>query len=129
MNRIGACLLVAVLSAPAALVAQSPTSGDWVQIAENDQGRIFLDRRTREVRGNLATAWFRTDLRQTGSNGEDIWMDRRQVDCSAHRIRLLALAEYKSDGSVLHSISVDEERWTDIPAGTVAAIMERLLCG
>jgi hypothetical protein len=121
-------MFLSLLAIPAALPAQTGGAANWVPLTENDQGPISIDTRSVERDGSRVAAWYRTDLRQPGENNEIVWMDRREVDCDARTIRLLAFSERRADGSTAASNPDVNGQAGPIQPNSVGAAMYDHLC-
>jgi hypothetical protein len=99
----------------------------WVQVAESNDGPVFIDTRFIVREGSRVTAWYRTDLRRLGARGESEWLNQREIDCAAGTMRMLASVGRLPDSSLIDPDDRPEPP-EPIRADTIGAAMRDYVC-
>jgi hypothetical protein len=121
------CALVATI--PSVASAQS----SWIRIAEDASLTVwFLDVSSIKHAGNTVRFWTKHDHSKNRdvAHREDkkLW----RMDCAADTVQLLSYTQYNANGGVVSSQTIPEySSYTkvQIPPGTIAADIQRIVCG
>lgn len=117
---------------PLLLLATGSAWAGWEGVGTNDDGAtIYVDRATIRKDGNLRRMWMLTDFKQRDKNGVMSMRQMNEYDCKSERGKLLAQSEHDkpmTGGKVLVGSGVVHGGWYEIPPGTVAEGMLKIVC-
>jgi len=122
----------------ARLMVQSAPPSDWYLYALDNDCYLFHDRRSRRNR----TIWTRkfcfepaafigdrNDARDRLIRQKAFYsMSRWELDCRDERMRLLALAYYARDGSVIESVEYKDGDWATVYPGSRGERLMKVVC-
>lgn len=104
---------------------------EWVKDNESEEAQFFYDPDTIRKDGNMRRVWRLQNLKQRGQYSEMSRRMRMEYDCINERSRILAdsfHSEPMAGGKTLHSDDADDIIWREIPPGTIAAAMLKIVC-
>ena len=99
----------------AAALAQA-ASERWVEVSRDSGQASYIDTQTIQRRGNVATAWLRTELATPLEDGETLLMFQNEFDCSARTYALVAWHHRSGDDKTISegSVPADERRTSPV---------------
>lgn len=122
-------LFIVLLLTAQAAVAQ------WVQIARNEDLRLFIDRGDIRRSGDLATVWQMVDYTTAQWLGPTVIMSIRnevEVECNGRRMRTIAASAYTEQmgrGRMVVSEKAPAPEWAAVPPGGSAEALWKIACG
>ncbi len=109
MRRLS-LVAAASLSAFAAPAAAAQDPEDWVQIFEQSQGPIFIDRGSIRRQGNIVTLRSRADLTQALEDGTRTMFVSFRFDCSARTYDIVSLRFLGADGALIAEQEIPDDQ-------------------
>lgn len=125
MNKLINALIIALL-----FVSGSASAG-WVEVGGNEGTSLYIDPTTFRKDGNLRKLWQLNDLKERHKDGELSRRARNEYDCKNERFRVLSLSTHSepmASGMILYQSSAESTKWNDIPPGTLAETVLKIVC-
>lgn len=113
-----------------ALAAMSARA-EWEKVGETETQVIYVERAGVKKTGQLRRVALMHDLKQRGPNGEMSKRTLEEHDCAGNRVRGMSGSTHAGpmlEGRTIWSGGLTSE-WHQIPLGSVAATVHRIVCG
>jgi hypothetical protein len=113
------------------LVLSGAAWAEWVLIIENVSIYRYIDPATIRKEGSLRRVWEIQNFKRPNKIGELSYRVRAEYDCKQERDRLLSFSthsEYMASGATLYSSPEGPGTWNDIPPGSIAETVLKIVC-
>ena len=125
MKKLINALLIALL------FVSGSASARWVEVGENKHMSLYIDPTTIRKDGNFRKAWQIQSLKERNKDGVLSRRTRNEYDCKNERTRFLSISTHSepmANGMILFQGSSDSTEWDDIPPGTLAETVLKIVC-
>ena len=92
---------------------------------------LYIDPTTIRKDGNFRKVWQLNDLKERHKDGELSRRVRNEYDCKKERFRVLSFSTHSepmANGMSLYQSSAESTEWNDIPPGTFAETVLKIVC-
>jgi hypothetical protein len=114
------------------LLSGGPAYGEWLRIAETDQGMTaYVDLDTIGPKGDLVKMWALVDFETAKGDSFLSRKEQGEYDCAEERHRLLAgswFSGHMGKGNV-DAIDSHESKWNSVEPDSIPQILWRVACG
>jgi hypothetical protein len=103
---------------------------NWINFGGNSILTVYIDPASLRKDGNFRKIWQLQDLQQRDKDGEFSRRVRMEYDCKNERFRALSWTMHSAQmaqGEILSDNS-KAAQWSDIPPGTIADDILKLVC-
>jgi len=140
------CLLLAITIISPVATAQG---AEWFSIGEDRAGNeLFFDLESLVQHSGVIKAWMKAIYSREGRKERikervmkkasverydrlSYALELQEINCGRREFRVLAYADYSSDGRILHSSIIDHhpaEGWEPIAPDSMGEVIDRLVC-
>ena len=140
------CLLFAVAIVSLVSTAQG---AEWFSIGEDSAGNeLFFDLESLVQHSGVIKTWMKAIYSHEGRKERikervirkasveryeklSYALELQEIDCGRREFRVLAYADYSSDGRILHSSIIDHqptEGWEPITPDSMGEVIDRIVC-
>ena len=114
----------------AVLLATNSAWAEWVQVADNSNGKAYIDTETIRKDGNLVRVWQITNLKERHKDGELSRRFRFEYDCKQESYRFMSFSEHSepmAGGNTLQN-GTGDGIWRDLPPNSVGEAVLKKVC-
>lgn len=102
---------------------------EWTLVFKSETINFYIDFQTIRKEGSTRKVWEIQDLKQRHKDGEMSRRFRSEYDCKDERLRLLSSSEHSESMGLGKTLSTtSQDKWGDIPPGTPAATILKIVC-
>lgn len=113
------------------MVVTTSAWAEWINIGENGEATIYIDKESIRKEGNLRKVWQFYDLKIKNDKGAMSIRSRIEIDCKNERVRPMsfsAFSEAMLRGTLLAFDDLPDSRWRDAAPNTPAESAVKISC-